>query len=108
MFKRELTVRSYDKKNIIICGTSRTGKSTLAKLARKHSQIYEGYVFEGLFPAYLSRLSYNFKTLHLSLFKEYLSRPRFIDEQKTLTLSPHQQIRIDFPVFQRDFLFNGL
>jgi hypothetical protein len=92
------------KNNIIICGTSRTGKSTLAKIIQKHSQIYEGYVFEGLFPAYLSRLSYNFKALHLFLFKEYITRPRFVNEQKTKTLSPDQQIEICFPVFQKDFL----
>lgn len=79
-------------KAIIICGSSRAGKTTLAKLTNLHSQSHKGLVFEGLFPAYLSRLSYVLKRVHPMLFKEYMERPRYIDEKKSKTLTPQEQL----------------
>ena len=75
-------------KAIIICGSSRAGKTTLAKLACAYSNSHKGLIFEGLFPAYLSRLSYAFKRYNSKLFNEYLERPRFIDEKKSKTTTP--------------------
>ncbi len=77
---------------IIICGSSRSGKTTLAKLTNKYSKNNKGLIFEGLFPAYLSRLSYTFKAFHKGLFEEYIDRPRFIDEKKSKTISPKTQL----------------
>ncbi len=79
-------------KAVIFCGSSRAGKTTLAKLARAHSSHYKGLIFEGLFPAYLSRFSYMFGKYHKGLFDEYLTRPRFIDESKSQTITPKEQL----------------
>ncbi len=91
-------------KNIIICGPSRAGKTTLAKLANAHSKGHKGLIFEGLFPAYFSRLSYIFKNHHNKLFNEYMIRPRFIDEEKSKTITPAQQLNCDKFIYKGSFL----
>jgi len=79
-------------KVVIFCGSSRAGKTTLAKLSHDHSKIYKGLIFEGLFPAYLSRFSYMFGKYHKGLFSEYMTRARFIDESKSKTTTPKEQL----------------
>ena len=94
-------MQSTVHQTIIICGSSRAGKTTLAKLTCKYSNSHNGLIFEGLFPAYLSRLSYVLKRYHPKLFDEYLERPRFIDEGKSKTLAPIEQLD------ERDYSYKG-
>lgn len=93
---------TYD--TIIFCGTSRAGKTTLANLMYAHSETHKGFIFEGLFPAYLSRISYIARKSHPHLFQEYLHRARFIDEQKSKTLTPADQFEAEGYVSQETFL----
>lgn len=83
-------------KAVIFCGSSRAGKTTLARLSHVHSVNYNGLIFEGLFPAYLSRYSYMFGKYHRGLFDEYMERPRFIDEVKSKTTTPKDELGGDF------------
>ncbi|PCJ99937.1 MAG: hypothetical protein COA45_03750 [Zetaproteobacteria bacterium] len=93
---------TYD--TIIFCGTSRAGKTTLAKLMHAHSDTHNGLIFEGLFPAYLSRFSYLMKDAHSGLFNEYVERPRYIDEAKSKTLAPIEQFEMRSRSDQNSFL----
>lgn len=91
---------------IIICGSSRAGKTTLAKLAHKHSESHKGLIFEGLFPAYFSRLSYVIPQKHKALFREYMQRPRFVDEGKSKTLTPSDQLEFTSEDIEKKFKNN--
>lgn len=93
-----------EHKAIIICGSSRAGKTTLAKCTFAHGVKNKGLLFEGLFPAYFSRLSYVFKSLHPMLFREYMQRPRYIDESKSKILTPAEQLKTDGKECKGDFL----
>ncbi len=61
-------------------------------------------IFEGLFPAYISRLSYVFKKMHPMLFREYMGRPRFIDEKKLESFKPNGQLKNEKYGEGKDFL----
>lgn len=91
-------------KTIILCGSSRAGKSTLAKLARKYSRRHKGLMFEGLFPAYLSRYSYFLRSKHKGLFLEYMERPRFIDENKSKTITPAEDLGLRNYIYDTSLL----
>lgn len=93
-----------EHKAIIICGSSRAGKTTLAKCTFAHGARSRGLLFEGLFPAYFSRLCYVFKNLHPMLFREYMQRPRYIDEKKSKILTPAEQLKTDGKECKGDFL----
>ncbi len=78
------------KRPIVICGSARSGKTTLLNLLRTNDPHRLVMPFEGLFPQFLGRWSLHFPKMHYFLANEYLSRRRFINEQKSKSISPNE------------------
>ena len=84
-------------KNYVICGSSRAGKTTLVRKINQQSSNVQGFIFEGLFPAYLSRFFLNSKAQ--TNLETYFSHPRNISEHKHKTIIPKNFINPNSLVF---------
>ena len=74
--------------NTIVGGSPRTGKTTLIKLINENNLQHAGLPVEGLLKTYINKKYLFFNLRKKLILKDYLTRPRNISRDRTITAKP--------------------